>query len=275
MNWTSAGGYFANAAMTAGGLSMWFDPSEPYLRGGRQPEFSTCTALALREAALVWDVNRYYRDLGIGAPYKPTRPEIRRAFRQGPRGPRETFCLRQLMDRETRDRYDFAPWGTRFMDEYVWAEQKEKVLAEMVRRRMDTEDQDLVRSVFRALGVPVQDVDTPESTDILDNDSKVDKDGDSSKAPASYAYGYYLWKATDHPRDREVLARWQPLVIRSLSDLGVTMVVSLGLMGRTPHEWSIGRVGYREVAYFNRETEPSAEVAAKVATALAEQYRSP
>lgn len=254
------------------------DPDAPRLIGGTQPEFSSCTDLALRQPVLIWDVNRYYRDLGVEAPFRPTRPEIRRAYRLGAMGPRETFCFKQLMNGGTRLRYDSAPWGSKFMDEFVWQEQKEKVLAEMVKRRMDPEDDALVRRVFTALGVPVESPDTPEtadSPDILDNDSKDDKDGGiPSEAPAIYAFAYYLWKTTERPQDRTLLARWQPLVIRALSDLGVTMGVSLGLMGRTPHEWSIGTVGRRTVAYFNRDTEPGEGAAAKVAAALADHHRS-
>lgn len=254
------------------------DPDAPYLHGGTDPEFSSCTDLALRRTVLIWDVNRYYRDLGIEAPFLPSRPEIRRAFREGARGPRETFCFKQLMNSDTRKRYDAAPWGSKFMDEFVWQEQKERVLAEMLKRRMDVEDKDLVKRVFTTLGIPVETPDTPENgktTDILDNDSKEDKDTDEpSKAPAIYAFAYYLWKTTERQQDRTLLALWQPLVIRALSDLGVTMRVSLGLMGRTPHEWSTGTVGRRTVAYLNRSTEPSGEVAAKVAAALADHHRT-
>lgn len=255
----------------------WHDPERPYLCGEGPPEFSCCTDLALRTSVLIWDVNRYYRDLGIEAPYTPTRPQIRRAYRMGAMGPRETFCFKQLMDVETRRRYDSAPWGTRFMDEFVWQEQKDKVLAEMVKRRMDPDDEDLVRRVFTALGVPIQSPDTPktvDSQDILDNDSKSGKDDSEPNKTPAYPFAYYLWRTTVHRQDREILARWQPLIIRALSDLGVRMGLSLGLMGRTPHEWSTGTVGRRTVAYLNRDTEPGEEVAAKVAAHLADHYRS-
>ncbi len=257
---------------------VWADPDAPRLYGQGTPEFSSCTDLAVTRAVLIWDVNRYYRDLGLAAPYWCDRTEIRRAFRSGPRGPRETFCFKQLMNPETRKTYDRAPWGTKMMDPFVWQEQKDKILAEMLKRNMDTEDQGTVKRVFEAMGIKVDGPDdTPEggSPEILDNEPVGGEDDPApTEAPAIYAFAYYLWKTSAHSLDRELLAEWQPLIIRALSDLGVTMGVSLGLMGRTPHQWSTGIVGRRAVAYLNRDSEPNEEVAAKVAMALADHHRS-
>jgi hypothetical protein len=224
----------------------------------------------------VWDGNRYYRDLGIPFPYKPTRAEIRRAFRTGEHSARRVFCFKQLMNRDLRPEYDAMPLGVVFMDEFEWQRIKRRTMSEMAKRGMDTEDNDLVKKVFEALGVPVED-DTPEkSPEILDSAEEDVQDQDQPVRLPPFPYAYYVWKTRPvDSTDREVLALWQPLLIRALSDLGVRMRVSLGLMGkRLPHEWSTGQVGYRNVAYFNRETEPSPEVAAKVAAALHEHHRT-
>lgn len=261
--WSSSQQHYWNISMPT-----WRDPEQPYLYGGGSPEFSSCTDLVVPKAGLIWDVNRYYRDLGIKAPYWLDRVEIRRAFREGARGARETFCFKQLMNREVREKYDAAPWGCKFMDEFEWQRMKDKALAEMLKRGMDVEDKDLIKTVFAALGVPVTD----ETQDILDNPAEAGDDvPEPLPAPGLYAFAYYLWKTSDHPQDQEVLAIWQPLIVRALSDLGVRMRVSLGLMGRTPHQWSIGTVGRRTVAYLNRAAEPDPAVAAKIAAALADQ----
>lgn len=248
----------------------WGDPDRPYLYGGFSPEFSSCTDLVVPKTGLIWDVNRYYRDLGIEAPYWLDRPGIRRAFREGARGARETFCFKQLMNPTVRAKYDAAPWGTKLMDPFEWQRMKDKALAEMMRRRMDTEDVDLIKAVFSALGVPVSAPDEEETQDILDNHGDGSDDApEPIQTPGLYAFGYYLWRTSDREQDREVLAAWQPLIVRAMSDLGVKMRISLGLMGRTPFQWSIGNVGSRTVAYLNRETEPNPDVAVKIATSFA------
>jgi hypothetical protein len=246
------------------------DPNAPRLVGGVVPEFSCCTDLMRLDDVPIWDANRYYRDLGIGWPYKPTRPEIRRAYRQGEANARRTFVVKQLLDRNVRPLYDRTPLGSEYVDVYVWAKIKERAMAAMRQRGVDTEDVAAAQDFMEKMGVKTEvDDDTPDSQDVLDNDSKPDNVQPEPLRLPPFPYAYYVWKTQPTSQDRDVLADWQRLLIRALSDLGVRMRVSLGLMGHnSPHEWSTGVVGRRQVAYFNRITTPSAEVAAKAAKAM-------
>ena len=265
-------GNFSSSTTVSWGFQA-YDPEAPRLVGGAMPEFSTCTDLVAVADGLVWDVNRYYRDLGIEWPYKPTRAEVRRAFREGEATERRTFCVTKLLDREVRPVYDRAPFGTTYMDEIEWAKAKARMLAEMRKRQMDVDDEALVKRVFEAVGIKVER-DTPDSQEILDNDSKPDQDEGEPAGLPPFPYAYYVWKTAPHDgADRDLLALWQPLIVRALSDLGVRMRISLGVMGfNQPHDWSVGQVGARKVAYVNRRVEPSSAVAATVAQAMIDQF---
>ncbi|MFI0967032.1 hypothetical protein ACH4S8_37460 [Streptomyces sp. NPDC021080] len=84
---------------------------------------STSTALVpVRAAVVCHDVNGYYRALGVtpGA----TRRELLAAYtaRDGQSDARLTYVFHQLLNADTRARYDAAPLGQPFPDRYVHAE---------------------------------------------------------------------------------------------------------------------------------------------------------
>lgn len=288
MDWTAAltadldapgrrSGYGAYAAPGYG----LRDPNMPFLVGieAGHVEFTTCTDLVpVGDAWPCWDVNGYYRALGIGWPFThASLGDIRKAYLalDGPNDSRLTYIFKQLLNKATKTNYDRWPLGREFPDEYVWQAQKRRVLDEMARRGLDAEDIAGAKDIFADMGVNVEEGDTPEPTDILDNDSKTDKDEESTSKTPAFHYAYYLWRTQQSLSDREILAAWQPLLIRALSEAGVRMKISLGLMRRGLHEWSTGVMGRRNVVFFARGIEPSAEVAAKAAEFIAaEQDRA-
>ena len=229
-------------------------------------EFSTETDLVPVSTLPCWDVNRYYRDLGVPYPYtNASRGDIRKAYLRadGPNSARLTYVFKALLDRALRARYDPWPMGpVPFWDKYVEAEIKAAAMAEMERRGVGLDDADLLGEVFKGLGAELDE-------DEVDNSNG---EPDDLSLPASvitlFPFSFYQWRTTYADLDR--LSQWQELLIRAFAARRVKVRLTLGYMGRTPHRWSLGRVGYREVVYLHRDTEPELSVAEEIAFRMQE-----
>ena len=94
--------------------------------------------------------------------------------------------------------------------------------------------------------------------------------------PAKFYYSHYLWGVRPggiHWEGRLArLADWQRLLVRALSEQGLTVHFAVGLHGKD-HNWLQGRVGYRTVFMLNHTVEPTEEMAAQVAALYAKDHR--
>lgn len=87
-------------------------------RGAGPLVFSTSTVI--QPFPLVkWDVNGYYRDLGVSV--EATKKEMVDAYTeaQGHEDARRTYVLKQLLNSVIRRKYDAVPLGSVFVDRYI------------------------------------------------------------------------------------------------------------------------------------------------------------
>lgn len=226
-------------------------------------EFTTCVAVE-SWPTVVWDVNRYYAELGV-AP-DATRAEIRERYQQieGWRSERLTFIAKQLLDSRVRALYDATPVGSLFFDAYVEAYVRRKI-ADNIRdeiMQMGIHD-DLIEveppDLSHLINQPFQVVDTP--------DARVDHVRHTGPRE-SWAWGFYVWQSRCHRWD--VLARWRAMLIEALAEQREVIRLAVGFLGSMAQSWEVRGVGYRQVVFFNDQQQPDAEVARAAAARVVE-----
>lgn len=230
--------------------------------------FRTCSALALVNG-VVWDTNRYYRDLGVGP--RATKREIREAYIRlgGQASPRLTYIVHQLLDDDVRRRYDATPPGSLFRDEYVeWMIRDAEVQHVHARRRAGLE----------AVG---DDADWPFET-VLDEDGAEGQDEPndgrglvSHPAATTSLWGYFRWQAKRGDHTWQV-ATWRGLVAAAVYRREGVLELAVGIAGGMEPPWSVELVGNLLVVFLNESEQPSAALAEQVAARVAEvRHRSP
>lgn len=247
------------------------DSDRPVLRGYAPPEFSTCTEMVVHPP-ICWDVNGYYRSLGVH--WRADRAEIRKAYLalDGPNNARLTYVFKQLLNREIRRAYDATPLGELFLDRYVQDWLTEQALLRARQRvaemglSMDADLTETLREAFAAMGYDVHlESDTPDQTDV-DKDASQDQDGLEPARVAQpgeiFPYGYYLWRSSC--TDTERLAQWQEELVRAISSRGLKIKICVGFT-RGDEPWVLTTVGYRTVVFLHDDEQPTAEAARAVA----------
>lgn len=181
--------------------------------------------------SVVWDVNGYYRELGVG--WAATRKQMLRSYlmRGGQDDERLTYILSQLLDPEVRRAYDACPLGESFFDEYVAAEIRKQALR--VARRLSVS----ADKALSILGYEIRD-DDPESDSDVDIPQEDGENGvtseASSEAPEVWPYTYYLWRMRKREMRLatvEVMRRWQEAIIAECGARGVSINFGVGIMG--------------------------------------------
>lgn len=230
--------------------------NEPRLEGDpRWPEFTTSVTVE-SYLPVVWDVNRYYADLGVH--HHATKIELRDAYvaRGGHRSARLTFVLKQLLNDEVRARYDATPLGAIFFDAEIAAVVRQRIADEIRQSRM----------------VAPMDDDTPLVEFDLDHllDRRFDfldkhpcSEEDDRKAREGW--GWYRW-ATPESGQYD-LGRWRGLLAKALSEQGVTRRLAVGWHNQ-PEPWIIRSVGRRTVIFLNPLNFPDPLTATQIANAL-------
>lgn len=243
----------------------------PEVRGSGPLVASSSRALA-RRPLIIWDVNCYYRDLGIRFPYRPTRSEIRQAWfakdpgaRYGrPRNARLIFVFRQLLDDRVRDAYDNCPHGEVFLDDYVRALIRRKAVEEAHRRARlagfnVVDDAELVadfeRSVYSEMGFDVdheEEDDTP--SEALDATPPPAQD---VARPATFGFAYFVWRIHAIGLSDQPLSEWQSMVGSALAERSITTRFAVGLHHRMPQSYLILTVGDILVFLLHQEQTPT------------------
>lgn len=249
----------------------------PWLRG--LPEYvdaSTDTDLILHPP-LIWDVNGYYRLLGIAwMDYRTASIKQMRIFYMANGGPddrRMTYALSQLRNRKTRSQYNATPFGQLFMDADVEEWLRQRALAEARRRQgadFDAEDGEAARDILKEWGfIAAENPAEGDAEDVDDDVIDADPAGEleSSEEPhVPWAYSYYVWRSACD--DTERLGRWQALLVAEFVRVGVKRRFAVGFMGRQPQEWVAGEVQNRLVAFLHQDIEPTEEMAAKMVASV-------
>jgi hypothetical protein len=208
--------------------------ADPHEAGTGVPWCSTSTAL-VKVPELVWDVNGYYRALGV--PTSASRADIRRAYQRlgGQDDWWLTMAVSVLLGTE-RIRYDATPLGRLYWDEALrlaWVRQQ---LRE--------------REASSMLGQKWEKV-----------------------ALAAPEWGWWAWQAPVPSEGGEVMDEWRSLVIQALAERRVAIRLAVGWHAKGSHravvmEVAPGVIGallhndYKRVA-------PSPGLAATVAEQIA------
>lgn len=189
---------------------------------------STCTDL-MPWPWVVWDVNGYYRALGVG--FRATRKELMRAYvaLDGQNDERLTYIFSQLLDPAIRRRYDASPLGSQFIDKYVIAEIMEKA-------------RDIADAAGPRSALTVDDVleswgffnDSEEESDEVDIPKNVGKDEANGTTPEEWPYTFYTWRTLDlsYFEQVSVMRSWQEALVSACQSHRLVANFAVGLMSR-------------------------------------------
>lgn len=237
---------------------------DPILFGNGPATCSTSTALA-RALEICWDVNGYYRSLGVH--WKATRKELRLAYQRinGQESRYLTYVLKQLLNEEKRATYDRMPLGEQFLDDKYVQEALKRMAAKKAQERSEQGVPTTASDVLDEMGYdlhldPQGGEDSPE--EVLDDDrSKRSNVSDPGSTLDSWAFSYYLWRSADiaeHAR----LARWQELLVSAMSRKGVVIQLAVGIFGKQDHRFVTAVVDGNRVIMLNEQNlEPDDELA--------------
>lgn len=232
-----------------------YDLSRPLLYGSGPAEASTCRGLQATPTA-IWDVNGYYRMLGFGWPFTPTRKELLAAFKAYGNHPTSeiTFAFKQLWHPVIRAEYDRSPLGEPFYDEMVSEALKREAKLEAGRRSAREGREVKAEEVLDDWGMKVDE--EPEPTP-----KKKEAPGPSQARPETvpWLWSYYLWRSNE--ADKENLALWQELLVEQFAILGIATTFSVGYFGKQAHRWVAVKVGQRTAILLNEGQEPTTEMA--------------
>jgi len=235
---------------------------------------SSSKALATTGTQFSYDVNGYYRELGVY--WRASKAELMRAYQEadGPNDPRLTYIFKQLLNKETRERYDATPLGQVFLDEYVEDMLKERAIREAARRTREGEAYVSPEDVLAQWGFDLQESDV--AADLIEGGEADDQDRDALRSQdtasqveylGKWSYGFYLWRSTCMDSDR--LERWQKLLVDALAEQDAVVRFAVGYCGRQPQPFTIGLVGGgRYVVYLNDQHDEDSEIASRAASGL-------
>jgi hypothetical protein len=225
------------------------DEARPYLTGEGPTVFPTTTAVVPAHP-ICWDVNGYYRELGVDP--RATKAQLRQAYQDagGPDSARLTYVLCQLLDPEIRAAYDRMPLGSKLTDDYVLQE-----LLEVAAVRTFGKSNEVLTGI---LNMPLKD------RLLLDNAISLGKPGGTRSQ--DFGYSYYLYRTAITETDR--LWKWQLLLVGAARQLQIDLSVAVGFHGAHEAPWIVRRVGYRDVLFLHETHEPTPEDATDALNSL-------
>lgn len=231
------------------------DVEDPRLGGWGPIEAKAGVGLDL-VPRFIWDVNRYYRRLGVDP--RCSKREIREAYQRanGQESPELTAIVKFLLDDEQRWRYDNLPIGRINIDDQIMntiriAESRmasEKIargeasLAEMQHLFLNTEE--------------------PDET-VLDGGGDEDQD-DVPPRSSGFNWGHYVWRSGCE--DFRRLAEWQGALAAAIGEQRGDISFAVGFVGHADVPFDVTVVGYRVVAFLNDKQPISEDAVAEAAT---------
>lgn len=256
------------------------------MRLGAGPDlWSTCTELAV-PARFKWDVNGYYRALGVSP--DATRRELREAYQalDGQSSAYLTEVFKFLLNDDQRADYDATPLGQPYLDRLTERALKDRARREAKMRTALTGRQVSAKQVLGEWGFEVFDDD--ESDIHGDNGASVPRprQGVDSVTPTGQdlprkttrdrlEYSYYAWNTSDFMHDEALLIRWQGALSAVASSTGTAPRVSFGITSVSDGPFILREVGNRQVIFFPEGEEPTEEIARQALAAIAQIPQSP
>lgn len=226
-------------------------PHRAYQDGYRHHEFTTSSDI-VSYTQFVWDVNMYYRDLGVHP--HATRREIREAYQQaeGWNSERLTYIVKQLLDEEVRALYDSCRPGELFMDRYLIESAERRMEDEVARHFAEGGDRSTLQKIdlSHMLNKPLQVVDRGLEEEQYER--------------PLWSWGFYLWQSGC--RDTYRLARWQEHLIRAFKERKEVTRIAIGFCGAhmaCPVE--VTKVGNLTIVFLNEREQPTADLAREAA----------
>jgi hypothetical protein len=253
---------------------------EPIRMGTGPATCSTCTDVVSARPTFAWDVNGWYRTIGVPWTYvKATSGTLSRAYiaAGGQKSPRATYYLRRLLNGPVRASYDLTALGEVFLDDqYVQDEIKAKAQAEASRRSAGGTFTDAT-AVMDEWGYLLK----PDSEDALDDQPVPVQDEESpeneSFDPTEWAYSYWLWGSYgryggDGWETIDRLERWQSLLVSALSARGARVDLAVGMLGNPggeyPLHYAVRHIDEYWIVFLNENVAPTPELADKAAGLL-------
>jgi hypothetical protein len=222
--------------------------------------WSTSTALVPLRSLPIWDVNYYYRELGIKAPYRNvSKKQLRDGYtaRNGQSSERLTYCFKQLLDPQIRAKYDRMPLGKPMDDKYRWKLIEEAAAEWASRRSAETGEVHEAKEFLEEVGMD------PES--IAAREAEIEEAMHSFKT-YGWPYAYYLWRSRKF--DDATLSEWQSMLISACSERDLSCQLSIGYVGASDQTWLIKEHDGNRVVFFNEDAVPDPLVAAEIADSL-------
>lgn len=242
-----------------GGLACWvIDEAvdEPFLAvQGRSAVFTTSMTIE-RFPTVVWDVNGYYRALGVS--HYASKLDIRRAYQMlnGHENERLTYIVKQLLNDEVRCAYDAVDFGSVFFDRYIQAS---------VRREME----DKAAQAIMDGSADFDDMAPIDLSESLNKPFEVDKH--PWRAQDGRSWGYYRWRSQTH--DDERLGQWRGLLAEAVTARGEKHTLAVGFLGRQESPWAVLPVGDRVVVFLHENANPTPSLAEAAAERLGHKVR--
>jgi hypothetical protein len=224
----------------------------------RPTEVSTSRELMpMAGPVYIWDVNGYYRAIGVPWPFRASKARLREAYRDsgGPDDEFATYAFKRLLDPGFRKRYDARPFGQPMDDKYRWAALKRQAAqwaaAETVKQHRPVSSGEFVPPDIRAK---------------MDADLRREREGDvappAESVETGWGFGYFIWDAFH--RDEAVLSQWQRMLLEACWERGVRGRFAVGVMGGQPCRAARTRYDGQDVAFLDEDQEPTAELAGMV-----------
>lgn len=234
--------------------------ADPFLVGDGPVTFSTSLELVLLYP-LIWDVNGYYRELGV-SPYA-TKVQIKWAYRKkkGWKSPRLTYIMKQLLNPAIRRLYDTTPLGEVFWDAYV-----EEAMRNAAQRRVSE-----LKAQGRVAEAEEIAYDSPFSDPVEEVLDRAGGRGNNRFALSEWPWAFYLWQSSC--QDKARLQRWQEALCGVLGKRKEHHQIAVGFLGGAGQAWEVRTVGYRIVAFLSDGAQPTEVLANAAASRVIELAR--
>ena len=231
------------------------DADRPVLVGYGPPEFAT-TLMMEPFPSIVWDVNGYYRDLGVST--NATRSVIKARYQElnGESSVRLTLIASVLLAKDERLRYDTTPLGETYLDAEI---------EDALRKKIADATKDIPSAE------KPNDF-APTIAEVIEQQREEREIQLTQNQPRRERWSYYQWGTTC--ADTEKLSRWRAEISSAYSKESLAPPRTMGVGFMSGNELvKVEKIGYRIVVFLHEDAEPS-DVLASVAVLMGQQNHS-